>query len=121
MIVWCTGNTGAGKTTLARRLAKGQSNTVILDGDVLRTIWPGLTLEKGSREENCMRAARLAKALDDQGMSVIVAVIAPYEALRREIETVCGCSWVYLPDGAEASEVTPYEAPTAPDAIVRKE
>jgi len=120
LIIWLTGNTGAGKSTLAKKLAKGQKNTVVLDGDVLREVWPGLSLDKSSREENCLRAARLAHALDMQGLCVIVAMIAPYESLRRDIETICGCSFIYLADGAGSTSVTPYEVPLDPIATIRK-
>ncbi|MCH7762066.1 adenylyl-sulfate kinase, partial [candidate division TA06 bacterium] len=40
MILWITGNSGAGKTTLAERLVS--RNTIILDGNLLRQVWPGL-------------------------------------------------------------------------------
>ncbi len=120
-IFWLTGNTGAGKTTLAQRLSNGQSNTVILDGDELRAVWPGLTLDKDSRFENCMRAARLAKLLDRQGMTVIVSVIAPFKELRHKIKTECNCVFIYLPEGAENTDITPYEPPSNPAAIVRKQ
>jgi adenylylsulfate kinase-like enzyme len=121
LILWLTGNTGAGKTTLAHKLAKGQRNTVVLDGDDLREIWPGLSLDIKDRWENCLRAARLARYLEGQGMAVIVAVIAPYVELRREIETMCGCQFVYLDGGAASSSDKPYEKPDSPVLTVSKD
>ncbi len=120
MILWLTGNSQSGKTTLARRLARGQKNTIILDGDRLRQIWPGLGLSKEDRWEQNLRAARLAKELDEQGLCVIVAVIAPYEDLRREIDTICGCNFIHIdhnkfPDDASR----PFEPPSNPVITVQ--
>lgn len=112
MILWLTGNSQSGKTTLARRLARGQKNTIILDGDKLRQIWPGLGLSKEDRWEQNLRAARLAKELDDQGLCVIVAVIAPYEDLRREIDTICGCNFIHIDHNKFPNDETrPFEEP----------
>lgn len=111
MILWLTGNSGSGKTTLAKKLAG--KNTVTLDGDQTRTIWPGLSFSKQDRWEQGLRNARLAKMLEGQGFAVIVSVIAPYEDLRREIETICGCKWIYL-EGGKSGEDYPYEVPSNP-------
>jgi len=113
MIIWITGQTKSGKSTLARQLAKGQRNTVILDGDRLRQIWPGLGLSYEDRWEQNLRAARLARELDDQGFCVIVAVIAPYEDLRREIQTICGCNFIHIDhDNFTNDRIRPYETPS---------
>ena len=118
MILWVTGNTGSGKTTLAKRLVG--KNTVLLDGDEMRaTINRGLGLTKKDRWENNIRIARLAKLLEDQGFVVIVSVICPYEALRREVETITGCKWIYVPGGKEGEEF-PYEVPGFPVIKVEK-
>ncbi len=111
MIIWITGNSNSGKTTLARKFAG--VNTVILDGDALRSVWPGLSWTDLDRHEQGMRTARLAKYLEGQGLAVVVAVIAPYENLRREIETLTGCKWIYLLGGNTSLEY-PYEPPHNP-------
>lgn len=114
MILWITGNTGAGKTTLAKRLTG--KNTVVLDGDDLRKVWPGLGLTESDRREQCMRVARLAKLLEGQGFAVLVAVIAPYEDLRRDIQTLTGCKFIYIEGGLSGPD-HPYEPPF--DAAIR--
>jgi adenylylsulfate kinase-like enzyme len=115
MILWLTGNSGSGKTTLARSLA--DKNTVILDGDITRTIWPGLTMSKEDRWTQGLRNARLAAMLENQGFVVIVSIIAPYADLRKEITNICGCKWIYLPGGKEGAHY-PYEIPSDPEIKV---
>jgi adenylylsulfate kinase-like enzyme len=110
MIIWLTGNTGAGKTTLAKALCRGD-RTILLDGDEMRnSISRELGFKKEDRYESCIRVARLAKLLETQGYAVIVAVIAPYEDLREKIREITNCVFVWLPTGKEATEEFPYEA-----------
>ncbi len=108
MILWITGNTGAGKTTLARKLAG--KNTIVLDGDELRSVWPGLGFGEDDRWLNNQRTARLAKLIENQGYAVIVAMICPYKDLRTEVRGLCGCKFIYLPGGKRGEE-WPYEIP----------
>jgi adenylylsulfate kinase-like enzyme len=63
MIVWLTGNSGAGKTTIAHGL-RMFFNIINLDGDEMREcVSSGLSLTPEDREENNLRVARLAKVL----------------------------------------------------------
>lgn len=86
-VVWMTGLSGAGKTTLSqaaeRRLLHHGILCTVLDGDVLRT---GLSRNLGfspeDRRENLRRAAELALHLADAGVVVIAALISPYRADR---------------------------------------
>ncbi len=105
MITWITGNSGAGKTTLAHRLKKHE---IILDGYELRAIWPGLGFSKEDRIEQNMRAARLAKNLEDQGFDVIVSTICPFKELRAQVQEITGCRFIYLEGGEQGAEY-PYE------------
>lgn len=105
MITWITGNSKSGKTTLANRMRK---NEVILDGDAMRAVWPGLGLTKEDRCEQNLRIARLAKTLDTQGFDVIVSTICPYRDLRVEVQKITGCKFIYLEGGLEGKEY-PYE------------
>jgi len=114
MIVWLTGNTGAGKTTIARALRKINPSWINLDGDEMRTcVTQQLGLSREGRFENCLRIAKLARILDEQGHNVIVSVIAPYKELRAEIDEVCAPAWVYVELlGKPKYEDSPYEIPT---------
>ncbi len=115
MITWYTGNTGSGKSTAARRKRGGlwgevRRHAILLDGDELRGVWPGLGFSGGDRREQCMRVARLAILLEQQtGQPVVVAVIAPYRELRAEIQELTGCDFVYLYGGRAPDALLPYE------------
>ena len=122
MILWLTGNSGAGKTTAARQLASSRK-AILLDGDEMReTISCDLGLSASDREEHNFRVARLAKTLSDQGHYVIVALICPYESLRLKIKQMTNCTFVYLPGGKTHPDF-PYEKPisTVDITIVKRE
>lgn len=102
MIYWITGNSGAGKTSLARKMRKDE---IILDGDDMRTIWQ-LGFSKEDRIENNRRIYKLAKILENQGVDVIVASICPYKETRQEFKKV---KFIYLDGGQEPSDKYPYE------------
>lgn len=119
-IFWLTGNSGAGKSTLAFGLkdvlyTNGITNIVVLDGDELRaTISTQDDLSAEGRRNHNLRVARLAKLLQQQGLMVIVCVIAPFASVRTEIEAICAPQWIYVQrDGIEATD-KPYEPPVAP-------
>jgi adenylyl-sulfate kinase len=80
MVVWLTGLSGAGKTTIAEaivRLAKPHMlNLVLIDGDVLRDLFgTGLGFDEESRKQQIGRIQRLALFLARQNISVIVAAL----------------------------------------------
>ena len=87
MILWLTGLSGAGKSTIADRLEQEiQSfgkHTYLLDGDNLRH---GLNSNLGfsleDRMENVRRAAETARLMVDAGLIVIVALISPLRSQR---------------------------------------
>ena len=86
LIVWLTGMSSAGKTTLAHNLEVILSKNrlvEILDGDVFRSQGPrDLGFSKHDRDENVRRIASAAKDLSERGTIVIVAAISPYRAAR---------------------------------------
>lgn len=108
MILWITGNSGAGKTTLANWMRSLDSNAVVLDGNELRTVWHDLDLSEEGRREQNLRTARLAKILHRQMQIVIVAVICPYHDLRKEVQRICECKFIYLYGGKEDNREYPY-------------
>ena len=98
-IVWFTGLSGAGKTTLCNELASnlrhGGVPVHILDGDeVRRSLNADLGFTPEDRLENVRRLAHVARMLSGHGICVLVAVISPTEAARRLVRSL-------LPDLAE--------------------
>ena len=87
-VVWLTGLSGSGKTTIAQELKRSVEKTgtrvVILDGDELRR---GLNSDLGfseeDRHEQARRTACMAEILCRQNIFVIVALISPKEAFRQ--------------------------------------
>jgi|PlaIllAssembly_1097288.scaffolds.fasta_scaffold1301709_2 adenylylsulfate kinase-like enzyme len=118
-IIWITGQTRAGKTTLLKKLAG--KNTILLDGDDLRTIWPELGLSRTDRWEQNLRAARLARLLSDQGFIVVVATISPFEKLRKEIRAITGCIFIFVDHNEFPNDPErPYEDAWDAEIIVRR-
>jgi bifunctional enzyme CysN/CysC len=87
-VLWLTGLSGAGKSTIAnlieRRLHAAGRHTYLLDGDNVRH---GLNRDLGftetDRVENIRRVAEVAALMADAGLIVIVSFISPYRAERQ--------------------------------------
>ena len=91
VIIWLTGLSGAGKTTIANRLrdiiAERNVNVEVLDGDVIRTnLSQGLGFSKSDRDINIRRVGYVANLLSRNGVIVIVAAISPYRDVRDEVK-----------------------------------
>lgn len=87
-VYWLTGLSGAGKTTIGKRLFQHlklmKSNIVMLDGDTLREVFGSdLGYSKEDRFKSAMRNARLCKLLSDQGIDVICATISMFDYCRQ--------------------------------------
>ncbi len=87
-VLWFTGFSGSGKTTIANALEKRLHDdgirTYILDGDNIRH---GLNNDLGftipDRVENIRRVAEVAKLFVDAGVVVLTAFISPFKAERQ--------------------------------------
>ncbi len=94
-VLWFTGYSGAGKTTLARTFeaelrAKGEK-AIVIDGDELRKgLCRDLGFSPADRKENLRRAAELAKFLASAGFTVITAFISPLAEHRNFAKAVIG-------------------------------
>ncbi len=113
-IIWLTGQSGAGKTTLAEAL-KEKIGAVILDGDEMReSISRGAGFSKEEREEHNLRVARLALTLAKQS-PVIVSVIAPFASTRKKIDVIAKPLWIYVHQKKQKKgQAYPYEVPKSP-------
>lgn len=108
MVIWVTGNSGAGKTAMALQMKP--ENCILLDGDMVRDIYP-TGFSKDDRWDHNIRVAKLAKMLSGQGVGVIVSLICPYEKLRKRVKEICGCGFIYLDVKPKGKEY-PYETET---------
>jgi len=146
-VLWMTGLSGAGKTTIALELIKELEARGIrserLDGDVVRE---GLTRDLGfskeDRDKNIERVTFVAKLLSRNNVGVVCSFISPYKAMREHVkQEVTNCVEVYIDaplevvEGrdikgwykkARAGEVKnftgisdPFEAPESPDLHIR--
>src|SRR3954464_5743763 len=93
--VWFTGLSGAGKSTIATRLApvlrERGLNVEILDGDVVRTnLSKGLGFSKEDRDTNIMRIGFVANLLTRNGVATICCPISPYKETRDANRALIG-------------------------------
>ena len=87
--VWVTGLSGAGKSTIAEKLAKVLKErgrkVEIMDGDVVRTnLSKGLGFSKEDRDINIRRIGFVCDLLARNGVVAIAAAISPYREVRDE-------------------------------------
>ena len=88
--MWLTGLSGAGKTTLAGRIAtelraRGVS-VEVLDGDEVRTnLSKGLGFSKEDRDTNIRRIGYVCRLLSRNGVATLSAAISPYGGVRDEV------------------------------------
>lgn len=147
-VLWFTGLSGAGKSTVARRVEKKLYDmghlTYVLDGDNIRF---GLNKDLGfspaDRKENIRRVGEVAKLFADAGIITMTAFISPYredrDMVRRllpegdfiEIYVACPLAECERRDvkglykKARAGEIkeftgisAPYEEPLAPELVL---
>ncbi len=91
-VLWFTGLSASGKTTLAgmlhAELAKSGRLCFVLDGDCLRSgLCSDLGFSPADRAENLRRAGEVARLLVDAGLIVIAAFISPYVADRARVRS----------------------------------
>jgi adenylylsulfate kinase len=143
LVVWFTGLSGAGKTTVVSHLEPILREVgypvEVLDGDVVREhLSKGLGFSREDRDTNVRRIGFVANLLAKHGVIVLVSAISPYRDTRREVlnasvqslevfvdaplEVVVGRDVKGLYAKALRGEIThftgvsdPYEAPAAPD------
>ncbi len=145
-VLWLTGLSGAGKTTLALPLVEELQSRDLrverLDGDVVReSLTRDLGFTKEDRDKNIERVTFVAKLLSRNGVATICSFISPYQAtrdmIRQEVTNFIEC-YVEVPleevirrdvkglyKKALAGEIPnftgvsdPYEAPENPEIVV---
>ena len=145
--MWFTGLSGSGKTTIAeiveKELRERGRRVEVLDGDIVRTnLSKGLSFSREDRNINVLRIGFVANLLTRNGVGVIVSAISPYKEVRDQVRRriidfvevfvdapveVCAERDVKgLYKKAYAGEIKeftgvsdPYEAPAAPDLVLK--
>jgi bifunctional enzyme CysN/CysC len=92
-VVWFTGLSGAGKSTIAqaleRELFTRGMNTYVLDGDNIRHgLNSNLGFSPEDRVENIRRVSEVAKLMADSGVVAVTAFISPYRMDRRRAREI---------------------------------
>lgn len=94
-LVWFTGLSGSGKSTISniveKELHKLGINTYLLDGDNVRNgINFNLTFSPEDRTENIRRVSEISKLMIDAGLVTIGAFVSPYERDRQNLKKIVG-------------------------------
>ncbi len=95
IVLWFTGLSGAGKTTIANQLDQlliaNNNHSYILDGDAFRNgLSSDLSFTKKDREENLRRVKYVAEMFCDAGIISIVTFISPFKADRKKAKDLLG-------------------------------
>ncbi|MCB8874536.1 sulfate adenylyltransferase subunit CysN [Acidisoma silvae] len=96
-VLWFTGLSGAGKSTIAniveRRLYEMAKHSTLLDGDNVRhRLNRDLGFTDGDRVENIRRVGEVARLMTDAGLIVLTSFISPFRSERQMVREL-------LPDG----------------------
>jgi adenylylsulfate kinase len=148
LLIWLTGLSGSGKSTIAseleRQLYQTGAATYILDGDNIRSgLNSDLDFSEQSRVENIRRIGEVAKLFIDAGVVVITAFISPFEKERDWVKNLVGdeqCFQVFVDCPLEVCEArdvkglyqkarkgeiknftgidSPFEIPQSPNLVV---
>ena len=144
-VVWFTGLSGAGKSTISEKvyehLKKQGVKVEHLDGDRVRAIFPKTGFSKEERNRHVKRVGFLASMLEKNGITVLASFISPYRESRDFVRKMCkNFVEVYVATPLEVCEQRdikglyakarrgeikqftgiddPYEAPENPEIIV---
>jgi len=94
-VVWLTGLSGSGKSTIAaalqKRLVENGCAVYVLDGDKIRQgLNCDLGFSKQDRDENIRRISHVASLFADAGIITIAAFISPFRAARAKARRIVG-------------------------------
>ena len=92
-VIWLTGLSAAGKTTIANQLLEKfkvlHVIPVLLDGDEIRKLTGENGFDEASRIRHNLRVGQMASTLEKEGNIVIVALISPYAEIRKQVRIMC--------------------------------
>ena len=92
-VVWLTGLSGSGKSTIARwvaeRLRARGERVEELDGDAVREVFPNTGFSKAERDAHIRRVGFLASRLEHHGVIVLASFVSPYRESREFVRSLC--------------------------------
>lgn len=92
-VLWFTGLSGAGKTTLSLRVVQEMKKrghfVEHLDGDTVRDLFPSTGFSREERNEHIKRVGLLASCLERHGIFVVASLISPYAESRNFVRGLC--------------------------------
>ena len=92
-VIWLTGLSGAGKTTIAKELTSQLKNlgykTEPLDGDSIREVFPATGFSRIERDQHIRRVGYMASRLEAHGVVVIASLISPFAESRDFVRGLC--------------------------------
>ncbi|HEX3236566.1 MAG TPA: adenylyl-sulfate kinase [Gemmatimonadales bacterium] len=105
-VLWFTGLSGSGKSTIAsrvhRELERRGGEVEYIDGDALREVFPNTGFTRAEREEHLRRTGYMASRLAAHGTTVIASLVSPYRDSRAFVRRLC-------PNFVEIYVATPLE------------
>ena len=98
MIIWIIGISGTGKTTVGKKLfnkiKRKHSNTVFLDGDILRKVWgDDLGHKISDRKKNALRILNLCELLNKQKVNVVCCLLSIFPLIQKRARKIFKKYW----------------------------
>lgn len=92
-VLWFTGLSGSGKSTIAEKLVAGLEadgqEVEYLDGDRVREIFPQTGFTREERDLHIKRIGFIASLLEKHGVLVVASFVSPYREAREEVRRRC--------------------------------
>jgi adenylylsulfate kinase len=92
-VLWFTGLSGSGKSTIAERvhqeLKRRGVEVEYIDGDALRSVFPNTGFTRAERNEHLRRTGYMASRLAAHGVTVVASFVSPYKESRDFIRQLC--------------------------------
>lgn len=89
MIYLFIGQPGTGKTEMANRLVehlKKEGETIWIDGDDLREIFPNTDYSYFGRIRNIEKSFTIARFMSQKNHNVVISMVCPYRAIREDLK-----------------------------------
>ncbi len=93
IVIWLTGLSASGKTTIGDALAENLKTlghrVEHLDGDLVRKMFPGTGFTREERDRHIKRVGYLAAMLEKHDVFVVASFISPYQEARAFVRSQC--------------------------------